>query len=226
MTGSTAVSAGSRMAMDGPTQPGVRMTTSSPRPCPDCSADVPDGNPLCPRCARFVPGGDPGVRESPAVSIKWKRPRAAADREWRAVAPGYRRMAGYFLKWGVLIGVPAVYAIYRTMPDAALRVGLRFASGLLLFPLVLHAEGWLIHKCVSEYEINDRGMTVRGIPSAFHPWTRIKECRIQAASALPGLRALEFKIRGKGWEREQVWYFNPRDVDEGELARMIEAGRA
>lgn len=155
--------------------------------------------------------------------LKWNTPKAIRQQNWHSTDKrDLLRIVGFSIKWTLLLGVPIVYAVWRTVPSEVHRV----AIGVLLAPLMVGLQvllPYITHVLVGEeYRVDSKGLhRTAGNTRRSILWRHIRAWEIDDAPRVPGIRALTVKATVLGRLRTRTFPFNPRAVDEAHLRRLL-----
>src|SRR5687767_2828452 len=90
-----------------------------------------------------------------AQVMRWKKPRSLEEWEWREQAGGEqcRGVCRLFWKWGFLLGLPTLIAVWNWAPEEFPRVAYSLLGMVAGYSVLLPLQVWACHKVGTRYYI-------------------------------------------------------------------------
>src|SRR5688500_7299155 len=127
-----------------------------------------------------------------AQQMRWKRPRSMEDWEWQQRAGGAqcRHLCFLFWKWGFLLGIPMVAAVWYWAQDEFPRAAYSLAGLVAAYSVLLPLQVWVIHKVGTRYSIGRRGLWHHRSSSRLLKWRDVAGYDFEDHPDVAGVRIL------------------------------------
>lgn len=130
-----------------------------------------------------------------------------------------RSMLVIYLAAMGLLAVPALALIAAHAPDQMLRAAAFFVAIGVIYPAILAIQVRASLRRQARYALDDQGLRFGPGEDRVHPWKQVQAYRLADHPTFPGVRSLEFRLRGtRSW---QSWSFDPLAVEESAIRESL-----
>jgi hypothetical protein len=161
------------------------------------------------------------VKQRETVYLTWEKPSVVTEWEWQNEGvPQTKNLYRLWIKWSILLGVPALCTIYFLAPERLLPSTLVVAALAVAQPAVLGYQMRLKQRHGYGYRLTDKGLHWRTADNGGrYSWSDLESFRIYAHSDVAGVRVLELQV--KRYKSPRRWFFDPQQIEERDITRLL-----
>lgn len=124
--------------------------------------------------------------------LEWRRPMAVVRWEWKKRAAPFAKKYAYFAaKWCLILGLPALYMVYRLDPSTLHKAVVGVVGMVLFFPLVFAVDPFLSRFIGIRFRLDEKGFSDGSVRGA---WANVESYRLRDHEELEGVRVVELRI--------------------------------